>query len=196
MLHRVFYALHVMMSFVMCVAIEHPDHKFFDYRYQAFFLTVSSIILRGFLVIMWSLYWYNDRAMRNNRALQSHLPKYSAEQVKRQVIVHGGSIFVAIVLLAVTCFTEYDGDPEDEVDNTASKRHQRRDLLASSSYGSGEDDDAKKERNHLDTIVLWILAVAVETLGNVFGSIYDTLPFSGEYAGERMQVRDSKKKRV
>jgi len=197
MLHRFFYALHVVMSFIMCLALEHPDFNFFDYGYQAFFLVVSGIILRMSLVAMWFFYWRNDKNMRAHPHKRDDLPQYTEEQVFRQVLMHGGSIFTACVLFAITCYFEYDGDPEDEVDNT-SKGHGkrgRRSLFGSSSsssygYGSGgqEDEEEDKEMSHVPTIMLWIMAVAVETTGSVYGSIYERLPFSGEYAGERMQA--------
>lgn len=200
--HRIYYALHVCMSFVMCIATEHPNYDFFDFKYQAFFLIISSIITRMLTVIMWVLYGYNDQVMRKQKEMQDHLPKYTEEQVRNHVKLHGGSIFLACVIFAVTAVVEYDGDPEDEV-KEGSHRALAESSYSGSSYassygcrrrlGGGSDDysgctDEGDGSDHGLTIFLWLLAVAVETLGSVYGSIFDRLPFSGEYAGERMQA--------
>jgi len=63
--HRLYYALHVVMSFVMCVATTHPKFAFFDFRYQGFFLIMSSIIVRFWTLGMWLLFLKVDGNMRS-----------------------------------------------------------------------------------------------------------------------------------
>lgn len=64
-MHRLYYALHVVMSFVMCVATTHPKFAFFDFRYQGFFLIMSSIIVRFWTLGMWLLFLKVDGNMRS-----------------------------------------------------------------------------------------------------------------------------------
>ena len=64
-MHRLYYALYVVMSFVMCVATTHPKFAFFDFRYQGFFLVMSSIIVRFWTLGMWLLFLKVDGNMRS-----------------------------------------------------------------------------------------------------------------------------------
>ena len=45
---RLYYVLHISASFLMALTIEHPDHKFFNFKAQAWYLAASSIIGRVF----------------------------------------------------------------------------------------------------------------------------------------------------
>lgn len=205
--HRLFYALHTMMAFIMCIATEHPNYPFFEFHYQAFFFVMSGIISRFFIFFMWLYYMQTDKKMRENPDFKDYLPKYTREEVLAQVKQHAGSIFVAMVIFSITCIMEYDGDPRDSTDRRrlASSyssysayadepcNHNMRRLASSyssySSYSSsGDDDDCDEKGDHAGTIFLWILACVVETVCNNYTCIFDKLPFSGEYCGERMQA--------
>jgi len=197
-LHRMFYGLYTMMAFVMCISTEHPDHSFFDYPTQAFFHALVSICTRLMIVVMYGIYLYQDGRMRADPSISAHLPKYSRKQVKRQVAVQAGSIMVACIFFMVTCITEYTKIESDETrrlagDDGCSDTSRRlgtsqwwpRKLAGSDDSGCSEE---VKPADHYVTIALWLIAVFIEQFGNIYSIIYDSLPFSGEYAGERMQA--------
>jgi hypothetical protein len=215
--HRLYYSLHVVMSFVMCMATEHPMFSFFDFGYQGFFLVMASILCRFCTFGMWLQFAYFDGHMRSNPAYAAYLPKYSRADVVAQVKKQAGSILVAIVLFGVTGALVYEGDPQDGNgerralaassssysaygcrrlgEGAAGPAEEAGRELASSSYssyssyGCGDDVYAPEANTNQYTvvIVLWLLAVAVEQAGNVYACVFDRLPFSGAYCGERMQ---------
>jgi hypothetical protein len=204
--HRVYYSLHVMMSFVMCMACEHPMFSFFDFGYQGFFLVMASILCRFCTFAMWLQFAYFDGKMRANPDFAAHLPKYSREDVVRQVKKHAGSILGAMVVFAVTAGMVYEGDPKDDTRRALATSYSssyssygcrrlgeegaNRELASSySAYGCGDDTYAVETDTGQYTvvIVLWILAVLIEQCGNIHACVFDKLPFSGAYCGERMQ---------
>ena len=129
---------------------------------------------------------------------EAFLPKYSRADVVSQVKKHAGSIAAAMMILAVTAPMVYEGDPVDGTEVRAGDN--RRHLTATSSYSasysayssSGDDDAPYRAESDTDqywgVIALWLLAVAVEQVGNVHASVFNSLPFSGEYCGDRMQA--------
>jgi len=163
------------------MATEHPMFSFFDFGYQGFFLAMASILCRFCTFGMWLQFAYFDGKMRANPEYAAYLPKYSRDAVVAQVKKQAGSILVAMVLFGVTGALVYEGDPQDG-------NGERR--LASSSYSAYADDVYAAETDTTQytlVIFLWLLAVAVEQAGNVHACVFDRLPFSGAYCGERMQ---------
>ena len=186
-LHRVYYAAHIAMSFVMAISIEHPEYNFFNFEKQSFFLSMTSILTRMVTVFMWLFTLYNDK---RQRSLKDFKPGYDEALVKKQVLTHVAGIMAAVVLFCITCGLDYSGDPDDET------RRVRRQLAA----GGGDPCEGHRRRlgggsinpyaydcvdreDYTATIVLWTLAVVIEQLVNAYCCIYERVSaiFRGIY---------------
>lgn len=154
--HRVYYGLHISMSFIMAISIEHPDHYFFDFRYAASFFSFCSVIIRLLNVGVWVHFLQNDRALRENQNSRL-LPKYTRQAVVQQVSRHIWCILVSSVLIAITVMLKYNGNPGAKADLNA--------------Y---HDDTSEEIRGHNRlTVFLWLAAIAVEQTGSTYAIIYD-----------------------
>ena len=174
-IHRVYYALHIGMSFVMGIAIEHPDYTFFNFKKQSFFLSMASILTRMVTVFMWLFMLWNDHQNRNSTEFK---PGYDRNFVRRQIPKHVAGIMASCLFYAIACGLDYNGDPDDEtrrrLASTAGGNlcdgHRRR--LGGAAMNPYDLDCANRE-DYTGTIVLWTLAVVVEQATNTYCCIYD-----------------------
>ena len=172
--HRIYYALHIGMSFVMSIAIEHPDYSFFNFKKQSFFLSISSILTRMVTVFMWSFTLYNDNKHRSNPDFK---PGYDRKFIREQIPKHVAGILVACVLFAVTAGLDWAGDPDDETRRLAGASsedicddHRRR--LGGGAINPYTYECVDREK-YSATITLWIFAVLIEQVVNTYCTIYD-----------------------
>ena len=157
-LHRMYYVVHISLSFLMAISIEDPDHSFFHYGTMAWYHAVSSAVTRACTLLMWLYALRNDLESSKNA---ESMYAWQNNHAEKQIMVHAGTLLVSIVLFAASIMVPWN-------------------------YNNEVDEEAPSEKRL--TAGMWLLAVAIEQLGTSYGAIYMELPFAASYAGERMQA--------
>ncbi|KAJ1456108.1 hypothetical protein M885DRAFT_616638 [Pelagophyceae sp. CCMP2097] len=187
LLHRAYYSFHIARTgaevgttqhgpraactFFMALYLGHANWAFFNFKEQAYYISIVSIAPRSVIRLGMILMWLYTMALSPAGHAMRH--------VARQIGIKLFAISASVCLFSVAA-SFYD-DPKTLDDDCLRRR-----------LAGGDDDpcdfyDSHVEPKYNKTIILWFLAVFVEQVGCIFGCFYGRLPFAAEYAGERTQ---------
>ena len=170
LLHRLYYTLHIAVTFFMALTISDPDYSFFDWGRMGWYHAGASVVCRAVTVLMWAHAAAYDHESRKD---ENSVYNWHNSSARKQMAVHAASIVAAIVLFVISMSTWLGPW-----------------ALSSQQDAADSDRGAHEEPlgEHAAALGLWLAAVAVEQLGNTFGAVFMKLPFAATYAGERMQA--------
>ena len=171
----------------MVIFLGVADWDFFNFNIQARDLSIASAAIRGLSVVMWT-----HVLLKTPRGLSAR----AAARLRRSV-----ALKIVGLLVAAGCFCAVAAW-EDQWDAKGGSSPCGRRSLSEDGHSEGlvgVSDEAEGAAcgteirpSHHRSIVAWFLAVAVEQaffVGTTVCLSDEDLPFSFEYASDRMQVR-------